>query len=178
MADNSFNERNLNVVGSRNVPKICILFFFFLRHPVATSVAEVEFFFIDIPTYFRYFCIFVFSLLSMLNLNFNTVFLRREKSQRRVWKTRSRFDSIYIYIYIQGWNNLSLHFFNRDNDERWTPVKIMTLHDFQTRFNEEILKEVEIARRDRFQIPGIYFHVWIRFANLHLKRSRRVSSRW
>lgn len=58
-------------------------FFFFFFSVVATSVAEVEFFHRYFPTYFRYFCIFVFSL-SMLNLNFNTVFLRREKSQRRI----------------------------------------------------------------------------------------------
>lgn len=119
-------------------------FFFFFFSVVATSVAEVEFFHRYFPTYFRYFCIFVFSL-SMLNLNFNTVFLRREKSQRRIRLKNKIKVWQGGYVCIRGWNNPSLHFFNRDNDERVSPVKIM-LHDFQ----DSMRSWKEIARR---QIP-------------------------
>lgn len=148
-------------------------FFFFFFSVVATNVAEVEFFHRYFPTYFRYFCIFVFSL-SMLNLNFNTVFLRREKSQRRIRLKNKIKVWQGGYVCIHGWNNPSLHFFNRDNDERLSPVKIM-LHDFQDSMRS--WKSWRRSRRDRFQIPGIYLHVWICFANLHLKRSCRLSSR-
>lgn len=144
-------------------------FFFFFFSVVATSVAEVEFFHRYFPTYFRYFCIFVFSL-SMLNLNFNTVFLRREKSQRRI-RLKNK---------IKVWQDGYVY-----------TVEIIHHFTFSTEIMTNVCRLSKLcctifkiqwgagrrSRGDRFQIPGIYLHVWICFANLHLKRSCRLSSR-